>query len=889
MNILSRMWSTRAVWMCALLLSACGPAPPSVDSYQVSVEPQGSSAVDSGSVGVSQAANGLYQISGAPGSVPVGSTVYIINLRTPETVIYATPNADGSFVALISAQVGDKLEITVVQNSLGSPPTYVYVGGLNIKTPYTSDGNWYVGQVHFHTTNSDGANSPALMEAAYHDAGYDFVVSTDHRGTLPFFADAIHGLTPDPDNSAGGKDLLWIRGSEIGFGSVHMGAWGHTVRTPVVYDPDRPVDMQQRIDHVRSYGGLIAINHPHNEDPPYAWDWYGEIKKTRRYSFVEAFNGKHALGVDGSFEISHLPTAVDLADEYYQVWWIGADDCHDKDDPTQFNRYAVVVQTASASINQADILGSADAGNMYIRETARGPAMTSLSVEGNTITLVMADVASRYDVTWKKRGDEVLQTNLDVDTTAAYTIVGDEGYVRAEITRKSDGLHAYTQPLFIANNVDLSAAVSVSSGSNPGHLIDNNHSTYWEAQAGAASFVVDVGSVRLVNAVKMDWYSGDPRRFNYKIETSETGAFAGEQKEVVRETFGNRSATTLDFFDEVTRYVRVTVTSQSVGSGSTVRIGEVQVFDASPGRTQLYIDNVSGSDSNSGLFGSPWLTFGNAREKVRPRDTLNFINTGIPYLGSFSLLAQHSGKHRYATIRFLGDKTRLTELDASGQFSGLSIAGSSYVEWKYFDIHSASTADILTNENTANVSIMYNRLHGSAGKGLLGAGDFVFAYNLVYGNGQEGAMIYRDGTDAKIYNNVFYGNATSGLLIDNYYLTKPAVTQVMNNIFSGNAGSALSRGMNGAITDARNCVDGAYVGSWQRTASVEANPLFLSPPAADFRLQAASPCIDAGIDLGLSPDFAGNPPHDAPLVPNSGDPGASGKNYVDIGAYEFTD
>jgi hypothetical protein len=111
----------------------------------------------------------------------------------------------------------------------------------------------------------------------------------------------------------------------------------------------------------------------------------------------------------------------------------------------------------------------------------------------------------------------------------------------------------------------------------------------------------------------------------------------------------------------------------------------------------------------------------------------------------------------------------------------------------------------------------------------------------------------------------------------------------MNNIFSGNASSAMVRGSVGSIVDGYNCVEGAYIGTWQRTGNLDVSPRFVSPETADFRLQAASPCIDAGIDVGLSKDFQGNAPHDAFSVANTGNPGGHGRDYVDIGAHEYID
>jgi hypothetical protein len=57
----------------------------------------------------------------------------------------------------------------------------------------------------------------------------------------------------------------------------------------------------------------------------------------------------------------------------------------------------------------------------------------------------------------------------------------------------------------------------------------------------------------------------------------------------------------------------------------------------------------------------------------------------------------------------------------------------------------------------------------------------------------------------------------------------------------------------------------------QETNSIIADPLFTNPSSHDFTLQANSPAIDAGDDVGLAADYLGNPIYGPP----------------DIGAYEY--
>ncbi len=47
--------------------------------------------------------------------------------------------------------------------------------------PFAAPGNWYRGNLHTHTTVSDGDLNPSDMCEVYREAGYDFVYLTDHH------------------------------------------------------------------------------------------------------------------------------------------------------------------------------------------------------------------------------------------------------------------------------------------------------------------------------------------------------------------------------------------------------------------------------------------------------------------------------------------------------------------------------------------------------------------------------------------------------------------------------------------------------------------------------------------------------------------------------------
>ena len=77
------------------------------------------------------------------------------------------------------------------------------------------------------------------------------------------------------------------------------------------------------------------------------------------------------------------------------------------------------------------------------------------------------------------------------------------------------------------------------------------------------------------------------------------------------------------------------------------------------------------------------------------------------------------------------------------------------------------------------------------------------------------------------------------------------------------------------VTGQYNCFQDAAKsgsGTYTDTGTLWAtDPLFTSPTTGGFTLQAISPCINAGMDVGLTEDYAGNPIWGLP----------------DIGAYEY--
>ena len=223
-----------------------------------------------------------------------------------------------------------------------------------------------------------------------------------------------------------------------------------------------------------------------------------------------------------------------------------------------------------------------------------------------------------------------------------------------------------------------------------------------------------------------------------------------------------------------------------------------------------------------------------------------------------------------------------------------------------------------TNESvtwTGGPLITKNNVYRNAGCGILleSTSYATASYNLVHDNNLARANDWgiratdwhyaNPASGNRIYNNVVYGNS-NGIQIagsQGQQANRCSGNQVINNIVLGNGpggsqfvaayGGENDRTMGSGNIYIYNCFgpQGTNFIGWGNAIfmnsyaawyaaypaangnTIQVAPLFVDVSTPDFHLQSTSPCINAGINVGLTTDYAGNPVPDVP----------------DIGAYEF--
>jgi hypothetical protein len=292
--------------------------------------------------------------------------------------------------------------------------------------------HWYRGNLHTHTTNSDGDSPPEVVTAWYRDAGYDFLALTDH--------DVL--TRPETLRDAAGPMLL-VRGEEITSGDAHVNGFGIDQAILPCFEPTVRETLQADIDLVRAAGGVPQVNHPN-----YVWQASpADLALLERLTLFEVFNGGPDVNNFGRPGRPAMDDAWDIVLTMgRRLWGTATDDAHHfltwgrpYSNP---GRGWVVIRATHC--REAELLTNLEAGEFY---ATTGLEIADLATSTAEIAI---DIATRgdqhYTTRFIGRGGQVL--DVQHGPSPRYQVTGHEGYVRARLD-DSDGLSAWVQPVFI--------------------------------------------------------------------------------------------------------------------------------------------------------------------------------------------------------------------------------------------------------------------------------------------------------------------------------------------------------------------------------------------------------------------------------------------------------
>jgi hypothetical protein len=281
--------------------------------------------------------------------------------------------------------------------------------------------HWWKGNLHVHSTRSDGGKTPAELAALYADAGYDFIVLADHW---------VAGCPDDPPHHS---PLAVLDGVELD-GDDSTGANFHVVCIGCRGGIERAMGLEAAMAEARRQGAVLVLAHPL---------WTGNTAEDAlRHGFdgVEVFNnvtewlnGKGS----GAFYWDRM------LDRRPDVFGSAVDDAHINPNHPLWDGGWVHVDAPEPT---PEALIAAIRDGRFV--SSRGPVIRSLSAQDRMVTVSCSPATFIRLVGPATLGQRLAALDGPPLTEGVFTVPDDWAHARIEIEDEA-GHKAWTNALFV--------------------------------------------------------------------------------------------------------------------------------------------------------------------------------------------------------------------------------------------------------------------------------------------------------------------------------------------------------------------------------------------------------------------------------------------------------
>lgn len=233
---------------------------------------------------------------------------------------------------------------------------------------FTAEGQFWRGNLHGHSTASDGVLEPGSVCAAYHEAGYDFTCITDH------FQERF-GYPITDTTAFRNTDFTTMLGAELHAPQTSRGVQWHILAVGLPIDfakPSRNEDGPTLARRARDSGAFVAIAHP---------QWY-----QLQLEDGQALDAAHAVEVYNHTSFVHSDrgggvTFLDaLLSENRDLGAIAVDDSHWKRD----DAFGGWVMVKAERLEPDALLSALKSGQYY---ASQGPEIHNIQRENDEVVL----------------------------------------------------------------------------------------------------------------------------------------------------------------------------------------------------------------------------------------------------------------------------------------------------------------------------------------------------------------------------------------------------------------------------------------------------------------------------------------------------------------------
>lgn len=300
-----------------------------------------------------------------------------------------------------------------------------------MKQSYFPDvGIWLKGNIHSHSTVSDGMFTPAELSELYRSHGYDFLSITDHNI-----------LDSHSDLQTNGLILLTGVEHDIAYGPdkcTHIVGLSPAGKKETSYICKQysaeEITEQQLADYMLADGQFVNLAHP-------LWSCmeFAEIERLNGLHSIEVFNnGMEHLCHGGNSEIFWEM----LLRHGKRIFATAVDDVHVSGD--LFGGW-VCVKVANRS--QEDILAALVDGAFY---ASSGPTIYNFGIDRGSVYISCSPCRAIHFVSYPSKGKSFFSESDLPLVSSSHTLEGREAYVRA-VCVDDKGYSAWTNPIFFDN------------------------------------------------------------------------------------------------------------------------------------------------------------------------------------------------------------------------------------------------------------------------------------------------------------------------------------------------------------------------------------------------------------------------------------------------------
>jgi hypothetical protein len=290
-------------------------------------------------------------------------------------------------------------------------------------------GRFYKGNLHTHSTRSDGKLPPEEVVAAYRERGYDFLALTDH-----FLRQYGYPITDTRQFRA--PDFATLLGAELHAPRIASGLDWHIVAAglPLDFAPPEPGETGPALAaRAVAAGAFVGLAHP---------SWY-------RLTLEDALSVEAAHAVEvynhGSAQWSDRGESWYLCDLLLtrgrRVSAYAADDAHFIGSrPAAF---AAWVQVRAEELAPEAIVTALKAGDYY---ASQGPEFHDITLDDGRVTVTCSPCAT---IILSGPSSHARQARGDALTSVSFALDGFErAYCRVTLI-DAEGKHAWSNPIWL--------------------------------------------------------------------------------------------------------------------------------------------------------------------------------------------------------------------------------------------------------------------------------------------------------------------------------------------------------------------------------------------------------------------------------------------------------